>query len=72
MCTVLINPITPAVDRLVVTERPVDPAQGGSFGLAVKCTRRGVTTFAAVDGELFALWARGKKWRQPKESPSVS
>ncbi len=37
------------VDGQFVAERPVDPAQGGAFGLAAKSTRRGVTTFAAVD-----------------------
>jgi hypothetical protein len=37
------------VDGQFVAERPVDPAQGGAFGLGAMVSRHGVITFAAVD-----------------------
>ncbi len=43
------------VDGQFVADRPVDPAQGGSFGMAILGSRHGVTTFAAVDDNASAL-----------------
>jgi len=43
------------VDGQFVANRPVDPAQGGSFGMAVKAIRHGVITFAAVDDNTSTL-----------------
>jgi hypothetical protein len=43
------------VDGQFVANRPVDPAQGGSFGMAVTATRHGVITFAAVDDNTATL-----------------
>lgn len=42
-------------DGQFVADRPVDPAQGGAFGMAITSTRRGVITFAAVDDNTASL-----------------
>ena len=42
-------------DGQFVAERPVDPAQGGAFGLGVMSSRRGQITFAAVDDNTATL-----------------
>jgi hypothetical protein len=42
-------------DGQFVAERPVDPAQGGSFGMGIMSTRHGVITFAAVDDNTSSL-----------------
>jgi hypothetical protein len=43
------------VDGQFVAERPVDPAQGGSFGMAIMRSGHGVITFAAVDDNTSSL-----------------
>jgi hypothetical protein len=43
------------VDGQFVAERPVDPAQGGSFGMAVMSSWHGIITFAAVDDNTATL-----------------
>jgi hypothetical protein len=43
------------VDGQFVAERPVDPAQGGAFGMGIMHSRHGVITFAAVDDNTATL-----------------
>ncbi len=46
------------VDGQFVAERPVDPSQGGAFGMGIQSSGHGVVTFAAVDdnANLLEIW----------------